>query len=47
MSIALQAALALFAELMKAFNEGRLTQKIADDAVSAAIAKLHPVGDPS
>ncbi len=47
MSIVWQAAAVFLAELMKAFNEGRLTQALADKAVSAAVAALHPVGDPS
>ena len=47
MSVAIQAALALLAELMKMVNQNKLTQDLADKAVAAAITALHPVGPPS
>lgn len=47
MSVAIQAAIAFLAEMMKLVNQGKLTQDLADKAVAAAITALHPVGPPS
>ncbi len=47
MSVVLQAALQIVAELLKLYNAGKLTQANADAAVNAAIAALHEVPDPS
>jgi hypothetical protein len=47
MGVAIQAALVFLGELMKLVNNNALTQEKADAAVAAAVAALHPVGDPS
>jgi hypothetical protein len=47
MSLAIQAALAILAELLKLYNDNKLTQELADKAVCAAVQALHPVGPPS